>query len=271
MRDELAPILGILEPYLADVVLIGGWVPELYRRFGGLSWTEPPSHTTELDVLVGHTLDPKGRPKLRQLLEAGGLRPARPEPFPADWVRTADDVTAIEFLMPRPGPHVTDAIRQVDAQGYLGAIVLDDAEVLQRFTTTLTVASTHRQWTVVVPTLGAWLAGKVLTYGTRHVPDDAPADDDKRTKDLAYIRDLLHAGPQVYARVFDDLRAMAQDSRGLKILKRTQRVLIRPIELAVSRAAARLASRDGGAPASARAEILGTLSEVRHLIEDARS
>ncbi len=31
----LVPVLRDLRDYLGDIVLIGGWVPELHRRFGG--------------------------------------------------------------------------------------------------------------------------------------------------------------------------------------------------------------------------------------------
>lgn len=35
LERSLFWILVILEPYLDDIVLIGGWVPHVYRRFGG--------------------------------------------------------------------------------------------------------------------------------------------------------------------------------------------------------------------------------------------
>ncbi|HET6763556.1 MAG TPA: hypothetical protein VFH27_07780, partial [Longimicrobiaceae bacterium] len=46
-------IVSELRPYLDDVVIIGGWVPYLYKRYGGLtSWQANTSLTAEVDVLV---------------------------------------------------------------------------------------------------------------------------------------------------------------------------------------------------------------------------
>lgn len=46
--DEIPAVLAALRPYLPDIVLIGGWVPELYRRYGGLSWEGRLSRTMVL-------------------------------------------------------------------------------------------------------------------------------------------------------------------------------------------------------------------------------
>lgn len=182
----------MLAPYLPDVVIIGGWVPELHRLYGGATWRTVPSRTTELDVLVGSVLDPRGRPKLRELLEDAQIRPARPGTFPADWVSPATDATVIEFLMARPGPAITDSPRQVDLQGYLGAILIDDAEVLASFTCELVVRAGEEQWTVRVPTLGAWAISKALTFGARRAPVDPAPGADKRAKDRrAHGREAL--------------------------------------------------------------------------------
>jgi hypothetical protein len=138
MGEDLRSVLRALAPYLPDVVIIGGWVPELHRRFGVATWRTIPSRTTELDVLVRPVLDPKGRPKLREPLERARIHPARPVTFPADWVAQDTDTTVLEFLMARPA--------RVD------------------------------------PTPGA----------------------DKRAKDLLYLRDLIHAGPEVLPQLARD-------------------------------------------------------------------
>lgn len=266
MTEDLRSILRALAPYLPDVVIIGGWVPELHRRYGGATWRTIPSRTTELDVLVGPVLDPKGRPKIRELLERARIRPARPVSFPADWVSQDTDTTVIEFLMARPGPAVTDSPRQVDMQGYLGAILIDDAEVLGAFTCELVVRLDEEQWTVRVPTLGAWAIGKALTFGARQAPLDATPGADKRAKDLLYLRDLIHAGPEVLQQLTRDLGTVVSGRLGRQIAERTVGRLAAPTELAVTNAAARLAARDGRAFAVARAEILGAMHEISEML-----
>ena len=96
--DEIPAVLAALRPYLTDIVLIGGWVPELYRRYGGLSWEGRLSRTTELDLLVTSPLPAGDRPPLRELLEGAGLRKASDTPFPAVWVDADDEHAVVEFL-----------------------------------------------------------------------------------------------------------------------------------------------------------------------------
>lgn len=46
-------VLWSLRAFLLDLVLIGGWVPYLYRLYGGFSeWGAQLSGTTELDLLI---------------------------------------------------------------------------------------------------------------------------------------------------------------------------------------------------------------------------
>ena len=48
-----------LRPYLDEIVIIGGWVPYLYKRYGGFeSWQSETSLTAEVDVLVDRPSDP---------------------------------------------------------------------------------------------------------------------------------------------------------------------------------------------------------------------
>ena len=161
---DFPEVLATLKPYLADVVLIGGWVPHLYRVYGNLGWQGTVSRTTEGDVLVPSIMEPSGRPKLRELLEANGLRPARNEPFPADWIAIDTEATAVEFIMANPGPAGTSSPRQIEAQGWMGAIVVEDARLLQSFTNTLKVATSLAQLDVRVPSLGAWAVWREGTH-----------------------------------------------------------------------------------------------------------
>ena len=57
-NEEHPTILGALEAYLPDMVLIGGWVPEFYRRYSGLSWEGRLSRTSEFDLLVARHCRP---------------------------------------------------------------------------------------------------------------------------------------------------------------------------------------------------------------------
>jgi hypothetical protein len=271
MSDELRKILGVLAPYLSDVVIIGGWVPELYRLYGGVTWRTVPSRTTELDVLVEPRLDPAGRPKLRERLEDAGIRPARNEPFPADWVSADSDATVVEFLMQRPGPFNSDSPRQIDLQGWLGAILVDDVQVLREFTHVLPVQIGNERWDVRVPTLGAWAVGKALSFGARPALAEQDPNADKRAKDLVYLRDLIFAGPEVLAQVGDDLKAVASVKSGRAAMQRAVTQLSAPHEATLSNAARRLSTRDSRPMATARAEIINAEKFLIELVNGATS
>ncbi|MHB8837765.1 MAG: GSU2403 family nucleotidyltransferase fold protein [Gemmatimonadaceae bacterium] len=257
MSDDLKNVLGALAPYLPDIVIIGGWVPQLYRLYGGLPWRTVTSRTTELDVLVEPALDPAGRPKIRDLLEAIRVRPARREAFPADWVSEESEATVVEFIMENPGPALTKSPRLVELQSPLGAIVLNDVAILRTFSGTLTVQIDDESWEVRVPTLGAWAIGKALSFGARRSNATQQSATDKRAKDLVYLRDLLYAGPEVVEQVTHDVKAVAASRAGQTAMKRAVDQLKTPHEDILVVAALQLSTRDNASAATAHAEITG--------------
>lgn len=269
---DLPPILGVLEPYLPDLILIGGWVPELYRRFGGVAWSGRVSRTTELDMLVKSQLAPQGREPLRKLLEANGLRPARKEHFPADWVSSDTDVTAIEFIMNRPGPLNSESPRQIDDQGWLGAIVVDNADLLAAFTRVLATPFADRVLPVRVPTLGAWAVSKALTFGARRTSAGGAMASDKRAKDLLYIRDVMFAGGVVLTQVDADISDIAAEACWHTLLRTANERLAAVAEAEakqeVTKAALELSTRDGLSAAAATGEIRGAARELLERVEE---
>lgn len=70
-RDVFVRTIVVLEPYLADIVLVGGWVHELYLREGGFS--QQPVRTDDIDFTLPKTLDPAGRPSLLELAKKAGF------------------------------------------------------------------------------------------------------------------------------------------------------------------------------------------------------
>ncbi len=257
MSDDLKKILGALAPYLPDIVIIGGWVPQLYRLYGGVPWRTVTSRTTELDVLVEPKLDPAGRPKIRDLLEAIRVRPARREAFPADWVSEESEATVVEFIMENPGPAMTKSPQLVELQSPLGAIVLNDVAMLRTFSGILTVRIDDESWELRVPTLGAWAVGKALSFGARRGNAVSRSGADKRAKDLVYLRDVLYAGPEVLAQVTNDLKAVAASRAGQLAMKRAIGHLKTEHEDTLVGAMLQLSTRDNAPAATARAEIAG--------------
>src|SRR6478672_13333980 len=64
-------ILWTLRDYSAELIVIGGWVPHLYHKYGGFrGWTTGLSRTGEVDVLVPAALPAVNRPPISNLLHA---------------------------------------------------------------------------------------------------------------------------------------------------------------------------------------------------------
>ncbi len=83
------PIILDLQEVLGDLVVIGGWVPELHRRFGiPGEWGVNPLATTEVDILLGGPHDSNGsHRRLAETLEKAGFSPVGSEGTSAVWER----------------------------------------------------------------------------------------------------------------------------------------------------------------------------------------
>jgi hypothetical protein len=281
LEVRLHLVLRALRPYLADLVLIGGWVPDLYRKYGAIAdWTAGLSFTSELDVLIsGAGLLRGERPELAVLLRDAGLRPdgAVAAPHTCRWVH-ADDGEAIEFLTPhRATWQSSSGPVSVSEQPGLTAIMLQDLELLARHTRVLHVAAgDDAPLPVRVPTLAAYVINKGLTF-PRRTPRPGHASNPKRGKDLLYLRDLMAAGDGVAAMIDADMGAMLRDDPQAQF-----RVdgAISNIDFAVAgrfaddigQAAEMLREREPGySVARARADLLGHLSDAFDLLQRFRS
>lgn len=68
---DFARLLRALEPYLEDIVLLGGWVHALYLR--ELEPAPRTVRTTDVDITVPRQLSSHHRPELLQLVEEAGF------------------------------------------------------------------------------------------------------------------------------------------------------------------------------------------------------
>ena len=172
-EQGLRRILWALRDYLDDLMVIGGWVPHLYRRYGGFAeWRSDLSRTAEVDVLVPATLVPGGRPLVSALLHDAGFRPATEGNSAAVWENDPATGERIEFLVQHQGTaRQIGRPRSLLGQERLAAIPLTDMDLMMRHTTTLhipvTIASGESVLAVRVPTLGAYIATKATTFAKR--------------------------------------------------------------------------------------------------------
>lgn len=269
LDQGLRTVLRELEPYLSELVLIGGWVPYLYRHHGPFGeWDARDTLTRELDVLLDHPL-----PALRDLLDTAGFSPEGP----AVWVRNAAAGEKIEFLTANTGMGVGRGV-PVELRGQPGihVIPLPGLEILRDHTRMFTLPEPEGglpPLEIRVPLLGAYVINKAATFmqrGTRQDDDGNP----KAAKDLLYLRDLMAAPARVVDEIEEEITRIAAGSRQHAESVRTAANHLslvasgdsHPLLLSASRM---LVEREPGIREDeARARIAGYLTDLREILSD---
>jgi hypothetical protein len=104
---SLFTTLDTLKPYLEEIVIVGGWVPFLYRRYGNMPARHPSVRTTDIDIAVPLQVPDKDRPTVDNLLsEAGYIAQIFGSYGGTVKYQLATPPTEIEFITPeigRPG------------------------------------------------------------------------------------------------------------------------------------------------------------------------
>lgn len=268
----ILPLLAALEAYADEFVLIGGWVPQLYRGYAGIQWNGKLSLTTELDAVVQQTVPANGRPPLRSILKEAGLRP-RPGTVPGSvWEHRADDSDAIELFTPLPGPIKGSASREISEQAGIAAIALPDLDLVASFVWAMSIPFGEKHIRVRVPTLGAYMATKAMTFAARSTPADTTRSGQKRGKDLLYIYDVMRAGDDVYKMIQRDLDDIAKSGRFANALRKARNSLTllrgQSPHPALAEAILMVAERDGSSRAVAAADILGSTEDLAELLNE---
>ena len=283
MTEQFEPalrrLLWDLRDYLPDLIVVGGWVPYLYQRYGGFpGWTGAISLTGEVDVLVGPRAQGQNRPPLEELLRASGFEPIEGTQGAA-WQRDPAVGEKIEFLIPNTGTQRQEGSPQpVPGQAGVAAVALDDLRLLERHTTTLNIPLTvagapPQQLTIRVPTLGAYVVNKAITFIKRRtvVVLGVPVGNPKRGKDLLYLYDVLAGGAEVADRVSADVEAMGGSDPAAPLVMRQAagqlRMALRDRSAPLVECEAMLMERDGFSRAEAGARLTGYLTDLIEIIE----
>jgi len=280
LERSLFWILVILEPYLDDIVLIGGWVPHVYRRFGGFpSWEGKTSLTSEVDVLVRDAIPPSGRSTLPETLETAGFGPQTKESPVAVWIKDQGVGEKVEFLVPSTGIAMDEGrVKLIGEQGKLGAVALDALWLLSDYTQRLCISKSAVEAAGInvsseiacqVPMLGAYLLNKGATFMNRRSLSNG--DNQKRFKDLLYIRDLMAAGQDVVRYLEADIQEVVGSDRRASLYANTagsnvKLVLSETNRRSISEAGAMLSEREGMSAAAAAADIEGHLTDFTEMV-----
>jgi hypothetical protein len=191
----LGPILRDLRDYLGDIVVIGGWVPELHRRFGDTQeWAVKPLGTTEVDILLGGPDTSRSLPRsLAEALAEAGFSPVGENGPSAIWERDTSVGERLEFFLDHTGPWSDlTTVEALEPGSRLGGLLLSDLGFLREHAVALPVPIRDADGVstlalVRVPELGAFLVHKGATFRRR-------SDHAKMAKDLHYIVDVMQSG-----------------------------------------------------------------------------
>jgi hypothetical protein len=186
-ETDLLPLFNaikVLTPYLDEIVIVGGWVPFLYHRYGWMPSPHPLLRTVDIDVVVPRHVEEHGRPTIDEILSRAGYQ-ASIYGFDVPIVKyeLASPVTEIEFLTPeigRPGKAALDVQRGLTAQAlrYL-QILLENTRKIEIIDT---IDGSDISLVVTVPSPGAFIYQKGLTLSPSSRRLAAKID-----KDLYYI------------------------------------------------------------------------------------
>ncbi len=271
---RLISLIAALAPYADAYILIGGWVPWLYRKYGNLNWGGGLSGTTELDVVLAPTIEAAGRRPLKEILECNGLEPVSGANHGAVWVYASDQADALELFTPWTGPAIGHQTRRVEGQPGIDVIRLQNLELVTEFVSPLQISNSAGTLAVKVPTLGAYVATKALTFTARPIGGPALDASTKRGKDLLYVFDVMSAGPLVHRRIEADLMNISR--RGAPFIGNLHRAgnnltLLtgkRP-HPALAEAAAALSERDSRSLVVAEALIRGAADDLQDFLGEA--
>lgn len=181
---SLLKAIDVLAPYMDEIVVVGGWVPFLYNRYGQMPSPHPLLRTMDIDVVVPRHLEERGRLTIDELLSRAGYE-ARiyGSDVPVVKYELTSPVTEIEFLTPeigKPGKAALAVQRGLTAQAlrYL-QILLENTKKIK---INDTIYGSDISLVVTVPSPGAFIYQKGLTLSP-----SSRRPSTKVSKDLYYI------------------------------------------------------------------------------------
>jgi hypothetical protein len=187
MSTDLTPLVQVLEvvrPYLADIVLVGGWVPIVYEQCTPIY----PTRTVRTSDVDFACLSPLGMREetMDHLLRKAGFRCDLSGDTPVPFCRYVNDrELEIEFLTPLKGDGTTAA---TEVQPGLTAENLRYLDVMLAHTTPIKITE---GLIVRTPWISAFLFHKGLSFPERR-------SRLKQDKDLYYIFKIVQTVDREY-------------------------------------------------------------------------
>jgi hypothetical protein len=209
-RGAFARVVRSLDPYLGDLVFVGGWAHRLFALHELASPIDfQPLMTADTDIATPQRLRPRAS-SIRQLLQDNGFEEelSGDERPPVSEYRLGEEEGAfyVEFISPQAGgankrdgsSDATVGIAGITAQKlkYLDVLFVHPWSVRLNASNGFPLGKDGL--TVKIPNAPSYLMHKVLVLRERKL--------DKQSKDILYIHDTL----LMFAAAFDRLRVAAR-------------------------------------------------------------
>jgi len=197
VKKVLFTALDALDDYLSDIVIVGGWVPQIY------AWKEQspeiPVHSNDVDAAVAARLPLRGEQGIAAAMKEAGFDVEtsdsgfalaafgkKQKPVTRFFYRKGKFAVPVEFITPLFGSGEESSVQ---IQGGLVVPALRYTDILLAHTETITLegetlAGKRARFKFKVPTLPAFVLAKGLVFVRR-------PSVDKKGKDLAYIYETL--------------------------------------------------------------------------------
>jgi hypothetical protein len=199
---SLFKTLDTLKPYLDEIVIVGGWVPFLYRKYGEIPARHPSVRTTDIDIAVPRQVPDKGRPTVDNLLSRAGYTAQvfGSDSPPIVKYELATPATEIEFITPeigRPGKPAIFVQLGLTAQALRYVQIL--LENTRQIAINDSISGVDVSSLIRVPSPAAFIFQKALTLPQRR---------SKAAKDLYYIFDLLDSTTEMQYLIPAEIRLL---------------------------------------------------------------
>ena len=204
-RLSLFRAMKVLSPYLDEIVIVGGWVPFLYNRYGQMPSPHPLLRTMDIDVVVPRRVEEHGRPTIDDLLSRAGYQArVSGSDVPVVKYELASPVTEIEFLTPevgRPGKTARAVQHGLTAQAlrYLQILL----ENTKKIDINDTIDGSDISLVVTVPSPGAFVYQKGLTLSPSSRRSSTKVD-----KDLYYIFSFVDSSRELRDSILAEINSL---------------------------------------------------------------
>jgi hypothetical protein len=195
--------IEILKPYLSDVVVVGGWVPFLYRKYGNVPARHPSLRTMDIDMAVPKTLNKGDRPTIDELLLKAGYKASLYGSARAvvKYELQAEGIE-IEFLTPeigKPGNPIISVQQGLNAQALRYLQILIENTIIITIRYDLDGIKTGVD--LRIPSLGTFVYQKGLTLRLRK---------EKVAKDLYYIFDIIDSSSEIRNSILSEINDLRE-------------------------------------------------------------